>query len=59
MNDIDIIEEELNQFLKNEVMYYPDLKQSDSVVQKISELKLNLAETKSQFIDYIKFINFD
>ena len=59
MNDIDIIEEKLNQFLKNEVMYYPDLKQSDSVVQKLSELKLNLAETKSQFIDYIKFINFD
>ena len=59
MNDIDIIEEELSQFLKNEVMYYPDLKQSDSVVQKLSELKLNLAETKSQFIDYIKFINFD
>lgn len=40
-------------------MYYPDPKQSDSVVQKLSELKLNLAETKSQFIDYIKFINFD
>ena len=59
MNDIDIIEQELNQFLQNEVMYYPDPKKSDSVVQKLSELKLNLAETKSQFIDYIKFINFD
>jgi hypothetical protein len=40
-------------------MYYPYLKQSDNIVQKFSDLKLNFTETISQLIDYIKLINFD